>query len=185
MKFSATKSCPNAHIDAITRKTNSIICFLDRNLGHCTHILKETAETIFVRPCVEYASCTWDPHTQRNICKLEQVQCSCACFVAGDCGQLSSVSAMLEASISQFRETTLQSCLTMMFKIHQEDQYSVHLLPHEVTTLDSGFPWQTNLSVYTMSFPRTIWGWNNPQKDPVVYSSLDSFKAVLRDPLLM
>ena len=39
---------------------------------------------------------TWDPHTQRNIRKLEQVQRSCAHFVTGDFGQQSSVCAMLK-----------------------------------------------------------------------------------------
>ena len=84
------------NIDAITRKANSIRGFLGRDLGHCTRKLKEAAYTIFVRPCVEYASCTWDPHTQRNIRKLEQVQRSCARFVTGDFWQQSSVSAMLK-----------------------------------------------------------------------------------------
>ena len=183
----------NAHIDAITRKANSIRGFLGRNLGHCTRKLKEAAYTIFVRPCVEYASCTWDPHTQRNIRKLEQVQRSCARFVTGDFGQQSSVSAMLkDLNWTTLEERRYQSRLAMMFKIHQnlvdirEDQY---LSPSSSTTRGHSSRFripQTKSSVYTMSFfPRTIRDWNNLQKDPAVYSSLDTFKAVLRDPLLM
>ena len=134
--------------------------FFCRNLGHCTRKLKEAAYTIFVRPCVEYASCTWDPHTQRNIRKLKQVQRSCARFVTGDFGQQSSVSAMLK---------------DLNWPTLEERRYSSRFRIPQIRS-----------SVYTMSFfPRTIRDWNNLQKDPAVYSSLDTFKAVLRDPLLM
>ena len=136
----------NAHIDTITRKANSIRGFLGRNLGHCTCKLKEAAYTIFVRPCVEYASCTWDPHTQRNIRKLEQVLGNRAVFL--QCWKI---------SIGNFGGTTLPESPRHDVQTHQnlvdirEDQY---LSPSSATRGHSFWfriP-QTKSSVYTMSF---------------------------------
>jgi len=44
---------------------------------------------------VEYASAIWDPHTRRNINKLEQVQHHSARYVTGNHNYTSSISAML------------------------------------------------------------------------------------------
>lgn len=104
----------NNHVDSITKKANSIRGFLGRNLSHCSRKLKEAAYTTFVRPTVEYASTTWDLYTQRNVCKLEQVQRSSAHFVTGDFSQKSIVSAMLQ----NLKWPSFQSRLAMFFKIH-------------------------------------------------------------------
>ena len=51
---------------------------------------------MFVRPSIEFASgSAWDPSTQRNIQKIEQVQRGAARFVVGDFQRTSSVSAMI------------------------------------------------------------------------------------------
>ena len=63
----------NSHVDAVTKKANNTRAFLSRNLGHCSRKIKEAAFTTFVRPTVEYASTSWDPHTQKNVKKVEQV----------------------------------------------------------------------------------------------------------------
>jgi len=39
---------------------------------------------MYIRPMVEYASTVWDPHTLRNINKLEQVQRHSARYVTGN-----------------------------------------------------------------------------------------------------
>ena len=67
----------NTHVDAISRKAHSIKAFLSRNLSHCSQQVKETAYNTFVLPAVELASSAWDPHTHRNIQKIEQVQLYC------------------------------------------------------------------------------------------------------------
>ena len=53
---------------------------------------------MFVRPSIEFASSAWDPSTQRNILKIEQVQRGAARFVVGDFQRTSSVSAMITYS---------------------------------------------------------------------------------------
>ena len=102
------------------------------------------------------------------------------------------VSAMLkDRNWPTLEERRYQSRLAMMFTIHRnlvdirEDQ---HLSPSSSTTKGHSYRFkipQTKSSVYTMSFfPQTTRDWNNLQKNPAVYSSLETFKAVLRDALL-
>ena len=86
----------NTHVDAITKKANSINAFLRRNFNHCSRKVKQATYTTYVRPVLEYAAAAWDPHTRRNIDKLEMVQRRGARYVTGDYGQTSSVSAMLD-----------------------------------------------------------------------------------------
>ena len=85
----------NTHIDVITKKANSTRAFLQRNFSRCSRKIKEATYKTYVRPIIEYASTTWDPHTQRNIRKLEQVQRNSARYVTGNHDQRSSVTAML------------------------------------------------------------------------------------------
>jgi len=68
---------------------------------------------------VEYVSTVWDPHTHRNITKLEQVQCHSARYVTGNHDYTSSISAMLRdlewPTLEQRRHL---SRLTMLYKIY-------------------------------------------------------------------
>ena len=56
----------NAHIDMTTRKANSTLAFLRRNLYSCPRSNKETLYMCLVRPQLEYAFTVWDPHTKSN-----------------------------------------------------------------------------------------------------------------------
>ena len=56
----------NNHIDSITRKANCIRAFFSRNLCHTNQKVKEAVYTTFIRPTVEFAASSWDPHMQRN-----------------------------------------------------------------------------------------------------------------------
>ena len=71
----------NMHVDATTKKANSTRAFLARNFNKCSRKIKEACYATYIRPIVECATTTWDPHTQRNIKKVEQVQRSSARFV--------------------------------------------------------------------------------------------------------
>ena len=50
------------HIDNITKKANSALGFLRRNLKVASTDLREKAYLTFVRPLLEYSSSVWDPH---------------------------------------------------------------------------------------------------------------------------
>ncbi|KAL8615930.1 hypothetical protein ACOMHN_034606 [Nucella lapillus] len=66
--------CWDDHINNIVSKANKTLGFLRRNLKIPSRSVKEQAYKAFVRPILEYASSVWDPHTQKNIDKLEAVQ---------------------------------------------------------------------------------------------------------------
>ena len=85
----------NNHIDSVAKKANSTRAFLNRNLRSCSQSIRDSTYKTYVRPMVEYASIVWDPHTHRNINKLEQVQRHSARYVTGNHDYTSSISAML------------------------------------------------------------------------------------------
>ena len=74
----------NEHIDAITSKATKLLNLCRRNLHMCSPQIKENAYKSIIRPHLEYASPAWNPHTSRNINKLEAVQRRAARFVMND-----------------------------------------------------------------------------------------------------
>ena len=108
----------NTHVDAVAKKANSTRAFLSRNLSHCSRKIKETSYKTFVRPIAEYAASAWDPHTQRNIKKIEQIQRSSARFVTGNYDRTCSVTAMVqELQWSTLAARRCMSRLVMMYHI--------------------------------------------------------------------
>ena len=76
---------------------NSALAFLRRNLLSCNVKIKSDAYLMYVRPILEYAICSWSPHSKRNIDKLESVQRRAARFVMGNYCYTSSVTEMLNS----------------------------------------------------------------------------------------
>jgi hypothetical protein len=72
------------HITNITKKSNSTLGFLRRNLRHCQLSCRKNAYLALVRSRLEYASIIWDPHLQGDIDRLERVQRSAARFIKKD-----------------------------------------------------------------------------------------------------
>ena len=70
----------NKHVDTVAKKATTSLNFLKRNLHCCLGRVKEKCYKSLVRPIMEYASSAWDPNTQRNINRLEMVQCRVAKF---------------------------------------------------------------------------------------------------------
>ena len=84
----------NSHVDTTVKKANSVTGFLRRNFKQCRRRIKQATYFTYVRPVVEYAATAWEPHTQRNVNKIEMVQRRCARYVTGDFNQTSSVTAI-------------------------------------------------------------------------------------------
>ena len=178
----------NSHVDSICKKANSTRAFLSRNFSKCSRNIKEACYTTYVRPIAEYAASSWDPHTQRKIKKVEQVQRSSARFVMNNNDRSSSVTTMLqELQWPSLESRRLQSRLAMMYRIrfdHVDINWRQYL--QESSTHTHGhnsrfwMPFCRN-QVYTSSFfPRTIWDWNELKIDPADVPSLDAFKSALR-----
>ena len=73
-----------SHINKITRKSNSTLGFLRRNLKHCPGNCRKRAYLVLIRSSLEYSSVFWDPRLQKDIEKLENIQKQAARFITGD-----------------------------------------------------------------------------------------------------
>ena len=59
----------SSHICKITKKANSTLGFLKRNLKNCSLYCRMTAYISLVRSTLEYSSVIWDPYLQKDIDK--------------------------------------------------------------------------------------------------------------------
>ena len=57
----------STHIQNITKKANSTLGFLHRNLKHCPEECRKLAYISLVRSTLEYGSSIWDPYLQKDI----------------------------------------------------------------------------------------------------------------------
>ena len=106
------------HVDIITKKANSTMSFIRRNIRSSPSSAKARAYKTYIRPSVEYASSAWSPHSDTLINQLEMVQRRAARFVKNDYSRTSSVTNMLH----DLRWDTLQdrrnnTRTTMLYKI--------------------------------------------------------------------
>jgi len=83
LQFSSTLSW-SPHINSITKKANSTLGFLRRNLKHCPTSCKRNAYLALVRPLMEYGAIIWDPYQKQDVDKLERVQRVATRFIAND-----------------------------------------------------------------------------------------------------
>ena len=86
----------DSHINDICAKANRTLGFLRRNIKIGSVAIKQQAYFTLVRTLVEYACTVWDPHTDRNIRKLEMVQRRAARYVTNRHCNKSRVSDMLQ-----------------------------------------------------------------------------------------
>ena len=60
------------HISSISSKASRSLGLIKRNLWNCRRKVRETAHTSIVRPKLEYASASWDPHYKKDISTLKE-----------------------------------------------------------------------------------------------------------------
>ena len=61
----------SSHITKITKKANTTLNFLRRNLKKHSSGMKKTAYIYLVRSTLDYASIVWDPYLKQDVEKLE------------------------------------------------------------------------------------------------------------------
>ena len=174
----------NTHIDSITKKGNNTVGFLQRNLHHLPQEVRKQCYETLVRPSLEYASSVWDPHTQRNINKLEAVQRRAARFVCQDYRQRSSVSNMITNLNWQTLKQRRSQAKVIMFYciIHNLVEVPVdHLCPAAVSlrghTSKYHLPY-ARIAVYQHSYyPSAIRLWNSLDPSALQAPTLDVFKT--------
>jgi hypothetical protein len=75
-----------SYITNVTKKANSTLGFLRRNLKYCPKDCKKTAyiSLVHARSTMEYGAIVWDPYTIVDTNKLERIQRRAARFITGD-----------------------------------------------------------------------------------------------------
>jgi hypothetical protein len=74
----------NSHINNITKKANTTLCFLRRNLRSCPPSSRRSAYVSLIRPALEYGTVVWNPYQRTDINTIERVQHRAAIFITGD-----------------------------------------------------------------------------------------------------
>ena len=106
------------HIDRISKKANSMLGFLRRNLRSCSEDTKANTYFSMVRSNLEYCSSVWNPHQKDQIRKLEIIQRRAAWYTTNRYRNTSSVSSMLDHlqwESLESRRSKIQ--LTLLYKI--------------------------------------------------------------------
>ena len=149
---------------------------------------KQATYFTYVRPVVEYAATAWDPHTCKNINKIEMTQRRSARYVTGDFRRTSSVAAMLnKLQWPSLADRRLHTRLIMLYRIRYnlvDIDWQQHLQESRSRTRGHGSRFtvpRCTSQVYASSFsPRTAKDWNNLPADPADSPSLEAFKSLLR-----
>ena len=124
------------HINNISKKANSTLGFIRRNLKNCPFECRKLAYISLVRSTLEYGSVVWDPYIQQDINAIEKVQRQAARFITKDyrSREPGCVTSMLDRlnlpTLQQRREIDR---LVYMFKIVggmvpaiNADEYFIH-----------------------------------------------------------
>ncbi|XP_063960224.1 uncharacterized protein LOC135155243 [Lytechinus pictus] len=82
--------CWNSHAQKISSKAACTLGIIRRALGKCDLKVRDIAYKQLVRPQLEYASCAWNPHIQKDVNITENIQRQGARFVLHDYSRESS-----------------------------------------------------------------------------------------------
>ena len=110
----------SSHISKITKKANSVIGFLRRNLSHCPTACRRNAYLSLVRSVIEYGAIVWDPYLQQDIDCFDRVQRKGVRFITGDYKSRSPgcVTAMLASqNLSSLQGRRKKLRLAFLFKL--------------------------------------------------------------------
>ena len=137
-----------------------------------------------VRPVMEYACTVWDPHTQKNITKLEMVQRKYAQFIFNNLQRTSSVLAMLNhLQWPSLQERRAQYKVVMVYRCvnHLVDIPLTYYQAAPVATLRGHtqkyvIPFARTLAFQRSFFPDSIGLWNLLPQETIGCATLDQFR---------
>ena len=178
----------HSHINNITKKANSTLGFLRRNLNINSTSVKEQAYKSLVRPSLEYACSVWDPYFTEDINQIESVQRRAARYVTGRQHNTSSVSDMLQhLNWRSLSDRRTDARLTMFYKIvnnkvaiPKTDRLIPPLrLSRNMHAHSFQLPSCRTQLRQNSFFPRTIKHWNSLPPNTVMSSSVELFKTAV------
>ena len=109
------------HINGATSRANRILGLIRHNLRGASHKIKEKAYLSLVRPHVEYCSTIWNPHSKKDIARIEHIQRQAARFVLCRYRHQESVTTMLqELQWPSLEDRRRISSLQLMYKIRHQ-----------------------------------------------------------------
>ena len=143
---------------------------------------------ILIRPQLEYASAVWNPHDNKSVNKLEQVQKNAARFVTGNYLWSTSSSGLVSSlGWCTLEQRHLLNMVLLFFKFHNNlvsSQIPPEFAANQRCNRRYGLTYrqvQTNLLCYSFSFfPRAIRLWNNLPRVAVNATSYDSFRNAVQ-----
>ena len=172
----------NGHINQVTKKANSTLAVLRRNLHHCPRPTKSLCYLILIRPLTDYSAVIWDLHTVENIRKLEMIQRRASRMVYADYQTTSSVSTMLcQLQWTTMQERRAQAKACMMYRVVNQlidipSQILVPTISSRGNNITFLVPYARTL-IYQISFcPDGIRIWNSLPSEAVKVPSIDCFK---------
>ena len=181
----------STYINKICIKANSTLGFIRRNLKHCNRKFKEAAYISLVRSLFDYSSTVWDPHLQKDIDRIENVQCRAARFIYSDYKRTSSITAMMnELGWKPLNERRKEQRLVLLFKI-VNDGFDLVAIPADNNIECNQHPSRTSNSkqikalsatteIYKHSFfPRTVKDWNMLTESAMSSKTVEGFKAAI------
>ena len=177
------------HINKITSKSSQSLGFLKRNLHSARKSTKQAAFNSIVRPTLEYCSSVWDPYTQKDIDRIENIQKQAARFVTNTYsktpGTVTNIMSELKWNTLESRRQT--SRLTLFYKMvnnYVAINPSQYLTPYTRQSrhyhhLAYQIPY-TTVDYFKFSyFPRTVVQWNTLPSHVVSADSIAGFKSAL------
>ena len=171
----------NNHIDTIQKKANNSLNFIHRNFKNCSSHVKEKLYKAYVRPCLEFSSSAWDPHTKRNIDKLEWVQRRAARVVNKNFSREASVTDMLRTlNWIPLQERRARAKVTTVFKaLNNFVDIPYKDLPRSSRNpLNFFIPFARHDAYFYSFYPSSMRLWNGLPPDFQVLNSLSHFHRV-------
>ena len=178
----------NQHINRTTKKANSMLGFLRRNLKSASEITKTNAYKTIVRPHLEYCSTVWSPHHKDQKSQIEAIQRRAARYVTARYNNRSSVTSMLDHlgwESLQSRRTKADMCMT--FKIlnnlidinHDKYFYPAHARTRANHSFKLRHVGARKDTLKHSFFPRVVPAWNSLPSSVAEAPSFQSFKQGL------
>ena len=162
----------------------------------CPRPIKETANKALIRPKIEYCSTVWDPHTLKDINKLEMVQHRAARFVTNcrhrptETGDYISITEKIkELGWADLQTRRENSRLVMLYRVIKNlvevpAAYQYHPNLHENKPprghQKQFVRLQPNVSAFKFFFlKRTAIDWNNLDEQTISPESICNFMRAL------